>query len=571
MRPFAGTILLALFALAVRLPAQVANPEPDELRALLESPYASERERGIEELAARLRARPDRVEAWLAEDDPFLRAAALRALIRNAGRVADLRPLVAHLGRLADEASRGEVAAELFAAACDHWDGDEPILEVAAAADPALRRAARSFILERLVELLGKGTLLTEHRVLAAFSVLEPLAGRVLGDLARDDEVYAPTRMLAIGALCRLDATDLFVDAAGQPSTAFQELTGAPNDGLKMAVLYGVAFRGLEGKPMMRELARYAREDAFNEYTIEASLYALYARGAAPLVGLEGEVDLCLKEFLDSFHAQRVRFNAAQLLPLRPTVEQIERALEMVAEEPRYSSYWALAAVFKSLPSLPEERRVAIADRAFALAFRAEGPAQLRALGCWYARAEGRPLPEGLDLEALLATIRASTAALATADEDPDFYAIRSALEILAFLGDRRAIPLIREQLGHESEAVRMAAALAAGQGGFRELCDDLAGLLDRPFEYAACGAATALDQLGDRRGLLFLARYLASGNACLMPAALERLRQSGGKVLAEARPDRPSAWRARSRLWRRELEGRAAGQARPEPGAGLK
>ncbi len=552
---------LILLGLSVLLPlaAQDSRPVSDpEIRRLLGSPYEAERERGIAALTALFAADDAASSVWLADSTTLVRVGALRALVRSAADFEALRAPLACLRQIDDEEQRVLVAGEVLEALLDRWNGEAAILDATAGADPALRRAARGVVRLRLLDLVGRGTLMTEHRVLAAFSALGPLGADLLAEIAADESGYSASRVLALGALARTDARSTFVDDEGRPAVIWSTLLDDESDALKLAVLYGVAFRGIDSRPMMAELARYVRQDAFNEYTIEAALYALHARGAGKLAGLEAEVDLCLDEFLDSLYSQRVRFHAAQLLAARGPAGRTETALGMIAEDPCFSSYWLLAAVLNGLESLPEADRAAVEKRGLELALREQGPPQLRALAVWYLRKIGRELPEGLDVAALMKEVRDSIAVVVTRDRDPDYYAMRSGLEILAYLGDRELIPIIREHLDHESEAVRMVAALAAGQGGFSELRDDVARLLEKPFEYAAYGAARALDTLGDPRGPRWLADYLASGNACLMPGALDALRRHRGKVLEATVPESSSDWRRRSRLWRHELEAKA-------------
>ena len=99
-----------------------------------------------------------------------------------------------------------------------------------------------------------------------------------------------------------------------------------------------------------------------------------------------------------------------------------------------------------------------------------------------------------------------------------------------------------------------MAAAMAAGKGGYDELVDQLADLAGKPNEFAAFGAAFGLMKLEDRRALPAFAEVMHGANYDLAQPSLHNLRSVTGKTLQEGDPTTPSEWRARAVLWREEL-----------------
>ena len=94
----------------------------------------------------------------------------------------------------------------------------------------------------------------------------------------------------------------------------------------------------------------------------------------------------------------------------------------------------------------------------------------------------------------ILKAVREQAAKLHTRNLDPDFYAMRSAYDLFGYFPrHQKSAALLSTGLTHESEAVRMQAAMAIGRAKYASLAADLRKMMTEDAEYAAYGAAWGL------------------------------------------------------------------------------
>ncbi|MEZ6194280.1 MAG: HEAT repeat domain-containing protein [Planctomycetota bacterium] len=553
------SILLLIGASSLAAAQGPGRPSDEEL----DSPYERVRAAAVLRLASDLAADPPAdPDAVSRLDDARvrIRVGVVQALAR-AGHLSNpaWRTLVrTRLGTESDEGARDEM---LGAVARAGLVTGVSFAEVAgeAARSPSARRAVTRAVRDALERELHAGTRWTQYRRLARLAALEPQASRVLAGIVRDTGAGLETRCLAVMTLARLDAPEFWGgEAPPDPDPVALILDARGDDApasLKMALLFGLAMRGPDGLARSRRVATFALEDAFGGQLIESALYYLYTLPAPAAREARDEIARCVDEYGDDGYSDRELYGASQLRRRLEDPARLRRAVTALPERPEsFALYFEFCAVLDGLKRLPAEEAAAIRARLVAWGLdEARTVPQVRLGAWWYAREEAPELPRPA-LEPLLAAVRDSALAVHGEQADSDFYAQRGAAELLGAFPDPANAPVLRRLLDHDSEAVRMAACLAASRAPDASFTTRLVEIAGEDGDYAGVGAALALAALEDPRAAGFLVDVLDSGNRLLMPDALARLRALRGESIAAGLPDTPSAWRARARAWRERL-----------------
>lgn len=183
------------------------------------------------------------------------------------------------------------------------------------------------------------------------------------------------------------------------------------------------------------------------------------------------------------------------------------------------------------------------------------GVPQIRGLAylTWRYRFGGPP--EGADIGAIVRDIVQPDRKIHGQDADQDGYAQRTGITILGKLEAAGLDGLFKELLHFPSEAVRAAAAMAAGKAARGKITDDLLPMLTKDGEWDVFGAAFALHQIGDRRAIPAWVELLDCGNFALLPSVKTNLEQLTGDRLDGPAPVIAKDWRDLAVWWRRHTK----------------
>ena len=544
-----GSCVLPLFLLFRLAPAQDLVVSDLER---LGSPFETERADAIASLVED-GVDPESLRPLLESDDPRLAVGSATVLARVASSPAAAESLLLAARRNRDRVARIRIGKLFFDTACRlRWTGEE-LHDKNLPLDSMLMRAACRFARSELIRLVKRGTEWTDYRALSSFFPMGTYAVPALAAAFFDEDLPVAPRALAAVALGRLDAREFWVGDGDRLHARLRGILDSDRTDLKHGLLFGAACFGHASRPFVRDIAEFTRVDA-SGLLIQSGLYYLYSLPQPNIEASRDELVACVEEF-GSGYFQTALYNASELLARLKSPELARSLAEEIANEPTFASYWLFVAImanFSSQQGAEAEARIRPLLE-WALGPDQEIP-QLEALGLWYWRERYGGDPAGSDVAAILEAVRESVGTTYLENDDPDNYAQRSGVEILALLGDPEAAGIIGRMLKHENEAVRMAAGMAAGNGSYEALVPALREAMREKQEYSSFGAAWGLKLLANRDCLTYFAGLLESGNAVLMPAALGCLRELTKQKLDPTIPKGSAAWRRRGRAWRAQL-----------------
>ncbi len=530
-----------------------SRPAPDKnIVGLLTSPFVAERKLGIQTLkkAVSESMSAEFLDTWLEDKRELVRFGAACCAAETLDGKRATSKVLAVIKKEPLATRKEELGRLAFLAAFDAWNGKVDFFDGKEGIE-ALPTAALQFARKKLDELVAIAALTSDFGALGKFASLGPYALPALAKIAGDKNAGQGQRALAMSALARINSQSFWVTDSGTLTAKMTDLLDAAPENVKVNALFSMAYLGLTGPESIKAIKTFVMRDAYSAETIQGALYFLYTLPDAVAKREEQLLQEVAREYLDGSYSQIVRYNAALLLARINVAALAEQVCGMIREEPDFASYWALAALINRSADIPEPNRATLIDRINAWVLESKDAVpQLKALAVWYQLDQKKPLPEGMTPLATTKAVRTSIATNYTANEDPSHLSIRSGLDILAHLRDPKIIQPLRLALTHRSEAVRMAAGLAGGASGIKELDDDLYKASGNRNEFAAFGATWGLKDLGDARASTWFAHYLLNGNACLMPASLNGLRALTGKKVADSIPSNPEEWRIRGRAW---------------------
>ena len=515
------------------------------------SPYAHERRAAVVVLS-KTRPKVARIVAALSDDDRHVRAGAAQ-VIATVGDAAAVEPLRDAYATEVDRMVRNEIGGALFGIVTRLRESGVGLPSDLDTDDVRLRRAAREFVFDKVDRFQKMGTQWTDHRRLAFFGRLGPFAAPALISIVGDENVRDGVRELAAVSLGRVDAEDFWVDAAGGFGKRLAAVLDTVPQMTRVALFYASTSAGVVEPSFMARVADYAENDAVGPFLIEACLYNFYGMHERGFPGARPHAAKLCIEFSNVFHAERVRANAGILLRRLEDPKTAKACLESIDENEQFGGYFLYDGILGSLVSQPMGTDDDLIRKIVAMGLAQPVP-QVRAL-CHRVHEERFGAgPEGSDLETHLAAVRSVANKVHSTGDDEDFYCQRSAAVILGRLKDKKAKDHLREMLRHPAESVRMAAAMAAGEIDLPDLVPDLVKVAKESREFAAFGAAWALLQVGDRRGLPVFVDLLECGNDPLRRPALVNLRWFTKMTLVETVPETGEEWRVRAKTWRERI-----------------
>ncbi|MFT7616506.1 MAG: HEAT repeat protein [Planctomycetota bacterium] len=532
---------------------ELSKPANPAIVKLLTSPYAAERKIGVKSLLALAEKHWEEesfLDPWLNHSSELVRLGAANVAAQDLDASRAVKKIKAVIKKEKLTTRRQELANIAFGAAFNGWDGTVDYFDDKEENDE-FAAAALHFVRVKLSALANSGTQTTNYRAVGKLASLGPYSIPVLEKIASESGEGLYQRGLALSALARMNSRSFWVNDDGTLSAKTKKMLDDGPEYLKINTLFSMAYFGTVDKTSVKAMSNFVLQDAYSAETIQGGLYYLYTLPDKEAQAEQQYLAQVAKEYLDGSYAQKVRFHAGVLLARINVATLASQAIEMIKESPDFAGYWAMGAVLNRANDLPEADRAKTISDLIGWVLASENCApQLKGTALWHLRQKGTSFPKGVTVEKVTTAIHASMEKVHMASEDPSYLAIRGGLDILAYLKDPKVDEAILKNLKHESEAVRMAAALAAGNTGHKALIPKLYKAMNDDHEFAAYGAAWALNQLGDKRARLWFARYMLNGNACLMRSCLGALRTATGLKVGEIVPTDPKSWRVRGRAW---------------------
>ncbi len=524
------------------------------LVAMLTSRYAAERAIGVRVLLKKADESgledEDFFAPWLSHDLSLVRYGAALALAQNMDAARAIPRMLEVVRQEPLVTRRESLACLAFSAAYDSWygpmdffDGEEGI--------SCMKAAAWDFASKKIKDLADCATLTTSFLPLGKFASMGPYGVSALARIAGSKLVDAGQRALAMSALSRMNSQNFWEKENSGLAPGIIEILEDQREYIKINALFSMAYLGIHGSQSIEAIKSYALHDAYSAESIEAALYFLYTLSSDVAKREAAQLTEVAKEYLDGAYSSKVRYNAGILLAQVNIAPLFDQAVAMIKESPDFASYWALGALLNRSGDLPEAIRASkIKELSQWVLASEEAAPQLKGMVAWFYSQREKKLPGDLTLAFLTDAILESIEKVYTESEDPNHLAKRSGLDILAHLKSPKIKEPLRLALAHKNEAVRMAAGLAAGASGFKDLIPNVYKAMLDGQEFAAFGIAWGLNELGDKRAHYWLSHYLMNGIACLMPSALAALRKSTGLIVADDIPMTPNSWRLRGRAW---------------------
>ncbi len=527
------TIATACLALACCVwVAPLRGQQVEPLLQRLESPFAAERERATQELIGIPVETSELIRVF---DSVSSRVRlSLARVIAATGRGEDQQAVLAVCQEEEDRLVAEELEIALLTIACRHECSLPP---------SALRESATRRFLEAQLERLDQsGVGWSDDRELGRLFWAGSPGAKVLAEFLKDEDRSGNQRGLAAMILGRMVDSSEWVGEEG-PSPTFRGLLKAGDENLKAALFYGAAAAGIQAPKFLSWVANHAVDEAMGPSVIEACLYFLYTQDDAVLKAAGPSVTRCALEYTDGY-PESIHYNAAVLLKRIATPKVVSKRITQLKDSSVFSNFFLFDAILSGL-SEGAAREDLIQWGLSHTVPQIRASAVLR-----WASAHEDQMPSGLDRVALVESLAASVAKTRSSEEDADCYAQRAGVASLAALGGQRAESVLRRLLSHSNEAVRMAAAMAIGDHGLKNLESDLVERLAEEGEFAVFGAAYALKKMGVAAAKPAFVRLLRSGNFVLMRPSLVNLRSIEGKHRVNSIPSTQGAWRVRARVW---------------------
>lgn len=536
----------------------------ESLIARLSSPFESERKWAAEQLIA---AGPPEAELFARFSDGGVRLrCGLAHVLGGVVSAKSVELLVDAARQTDDRFVREALARAVFCALLRHGGAAGDVLARISSDDGAFRTAARDFVRAEIERFDRMNTEWSYSRRLSGFVRLGHYAESALESLLDDPDVAESVQCLAATALGRVDCRYFWVGPDGGFSESFRQALANCGENPRIALIYAAAAQGVTSKRFIEDMAKFAREDAFDPMLLEAALYFLSTRPDDVIAANVDVLDQCAREFTRGYD-ERVLFAGATLM--RKIVSPAS-ARERIADMAKTESFggWALYdAILAGLEKLPKEEGTQEVRDFLAFGLKHVVP-QIRGWALVQYRRIEKKDPDGIDVEKIVQDVVRATKKIHGPDLDQDCYAQRTGALTLAMLGAADTAAVLRELIGFPQETVRCAAAMAAAAGTrpIAELVPDLQALSAKEGEWDRFGAAYTLMKSGDRCALPIFAELLACGNRVLAIPSLINLEWMAGKSLGVPAPTTLRDWDLLAERWRVELGAAPESQPQSQP-----